>query len=473
MRSRAPTCCGSARSCGRSSRVPRATTGCSPCSSRRRGAEAYLELGALDTAAECLDAAQGAIVGLPFLEIDWRIECLRAEVARRRGEREEARLHLHRALHTRDLIARSLPARLRRTFLAHRRFARLAGLEKALRAPSPTPVTAPEIGDPGGLGIVAISQRMRVLVETILRLRDQDLPVLITGETGTGKELVARAIYRSSPRVAAPFLTLHAASLPAELFESELFGHEVGAFTGADEARPGLLEHVHGGTLFLDEVASLPLASQARLLRVVESGVVRRLGGLEPCRVDVRFIASTCEDLEKLIAEGAFRRDLYHRLAVVRIHVPPLRERSGDIRELARRLLEVHARRFKLSSSPPLTDASLELFEAHDWPGNVRELESVLVRLILAGTARGDQAAAIAALLPAARERALFDEGAIAGRKIHDLHRELDRVYLSRLFRDSNGDFDAMAGALGIKVSNLYHWLKRVGLDIRGLRRGQ
>jgi DNA-binding NtrC family response regulator len=204
----------------------------------------------------------------------------------------------------------------------------------------------------------------------------------------------------------------------------------------------------------------------------VESGLVRRLGGLEPRRVDVRLIASTCEDIEKRIAEGAFRRDLYHRLAVARIDVPPLRERTSDLPELARRLLDVHARRFKLPAPPPLADAALELLAGHDWPGNVRELESVLVRLLLAGTARGDQAGTVAALLPAARRPAVFDEGAIAGRKIRDLHRELDRVYLARLFRDSRGDLDAMAGTLGIKVSNLYHWLKRVGLDIRGLRRG-
>jgi DNA-binding NtrC family response regulator len=408
------------------------------------------------------------------LELDWRIEHLRASLERRRGHRDEARRLLHRALHTRDLIASFLPTRLRRRFLAQDRFRCLRDLEARLATVSPTPLRGGRRDELSQLGLVAHSQSMRAVCETVLRLRDQEIPVLITGETGAGKEVLARAIHRLSPRRNDRFQPLFLASVPVELFEAEVFGHEAGAFTGAEESRPGLLEHLAGGTLFLDEVSALAQEVQAKLLRAIESGAVRRVGALEARPIDVRFLAATSADLDAEVEKGAFRRDLYYRLAAVHIRVPPLRERREDIPELIAQLVEAHSRRLGVPavSLPP---ASFDALVAHDWPGNVRQLESVIVRMLVGrakpedvgsylDVARGGEAA------PAARQ--LFDAGLLRGRSLTELHRELDREYLAMLFQRTRGDLHAMASTLEIKLANLYHWLRRVGLDIRVLRRG-
>jgi two-component system nitrogen regulation response regulator GlnG len=221
---------------------------------------------------------------------------------------------------------------------------------------------------------------MRALVRAIGRLARAPLTVLITGETGTGKELVARALHRHSPRAAAPFVALNTAAIPAELLESELFGHEAGAFTGARERRIGRFEQAHGGTLFLDEIGDMPLPLQTRLLRVLAEGQFFRVGGRALIEVDVRVIAATHQELEARVAEGAFRADLLHRLDVVRLAVPPLRERSEDIPLLAQRFLDEAARQLEL---PPkrLAKTALEALVRHAWPGNVRELENLCWRL--------------------------------------------------------------------------------------------
>jgi DNA-binding NtrC family response regulator len=185
----------------------------------------------------------------------------------------------------------------------------------------------------------------------IERLRDKELPVLIRGETGTGKELVARAIHEAGPRCGGRFFALHCGSLPAELFESELFGHEAGAFTGAGESREGLLEHVSGGTLLLDEVCSLSLELQAKLIWLLDTKMVRRLGGLDERVVDVRFLAASSADIEAGITAGTFRADLYFRLRGVEIRLPPLRARKEDIPLLARHFLDAHARHYPESRS--------------------------------------------------------------------------------------------------------------------------
>ena len=221
---------------------------------------------------------------------------------------------------------------------------------------------------------------MRALFRAIGRLAQAPLSVLITGETGTGKELVARALHRESPRAARPFVALNTAAIPAELLESELFGHEAGAFTGAQKRLVGRFEQADGGTLFLDEIGDMPAALQTRLLRVLAEGEFFRVGGRELIRVDVRVIAATHQPLEALVAQGRFRADLLHRLDVVRLQLPPLRERREDIPLLAQRFLAAAARRLQL---PPkrLSKEALARLQAHAWPGNVRELENLCWRL--------------------------------------------------------------------------------------------
>ncbi len=221
---------------------------------------------------------------------------------------------------------------------------------------------------------------MRALFRAIGRLAQAPLSVLITGETGTGKELVANALHRESPRSNGPFVALNTAAIPAELLESELFGHEAGAFTGAQKRHIGRFEQADGGTLFLDEIGDMPASLQTRLLRVLAEGEFFRIGGRELIRVDVRVIAATHKDLEALVQQGRFRADLLHRLNVVRLQMPPLRERRSDIPLLADTFLHRAGR--KLGAGAKRFDpAALALLQALDWPGNVRELQNLCWRL--------------------------------------------------------------------------------------------
>ena len=228
--------------------------------------------------------------------------------------------------------------------------------------------------------LIGDTPAMLTLFRAIGRLAQAPLSVLITGETGTGKELVARALHRESPRAARPFVALNTAAIPAELLESELFGHEAGAFTGAQRRHVGRFEQAHGGSLFLDEIGDMPLPLQTRLLRVLAEGEFFRVGGRELIRVDVRVIAATHQDLDTLVAQGRFRADLLHRLDVVRLRLPPLRERRADVPQLAERFLASAAVRFA-APAKRLSKPALERLMAHDWPGNVRELENVCWRL--------------------------------------------------------------------------------------------
>ncbi|MGN7727198.1 nitrogen regulation protein NR(I) [Luteimonas sp. 22616] len=241
--------------------------------------------------------------------------------------------------------------------------------------------------DPGSDALIGDTPTMRQLFRAIGRLAQAPLSVLVTGETGTGKELVARALHRESPRARAPFVALNTAAIPAELLESELFGHEAGAFTGATRRHVGRFEQADGGTLFLDEIGDMPQPLQTRLLRVLAEGEFFRVGGRELIRVDVRVVAATHQDLEALVADGRFRADLLHRLDVVRLHLPPLRERREDVPKLAERFLLAAAEKF---DAPPkrFGKPALERLLGHDWPGNVRELENLCWRL--AALAPGD-----------------------------------------------------------------------------------
>ena len=242
-------------------------------------------------------------------------------------------------------------------------------------APEVAPVTG---GDSDAL--VGDAPEMRQLFRAIGRLAQAPVSVLVTGETGTGKELGARALHRESPRARKPFVALNTAAIPADLLESELFGHEAGAFTGASRRYIGRFEQADGGTLFLDEIGDMPASLQTRLLRVLAEDEFFRVGGRELIRVDVRVIAATHQDLERLVAEGRFRADLLHRLDVVRLRLPPLRERRDDVGQLAERFLQAAAARL---DAPPkrLGRAALQRLRAHAWPGNVRELQNLCWRL--------------------------------------------------------------------------------------------
>ena len=230
--------------------------------------------------------------------------------------------------------------------------------------------------------MIGASPGMRRVAELVRKVAPSDANVLIWGESGTGKELVARNIHRASHRADGPFVAINCGAIPAELLESELFGHAKGAFTGATHATEGLIREAHGGTLFLDEIAELPLALQVKLLRVLQDREVRPVGGKQVVQVDVRFVAATNRDLKELMEKGHFREDLFYRLNVINIHVPPLRERGEDVRRLAEHFVEVYGRKL----GKPIHGIGEDLgafLTSYRWPGNVRELENLIERAMI------------------------------------------------------------------------------------------
>ena len=231
---------------------------------------------------------------------------------------------------------------------------------------------------------LVVGAALEPVMEMLARVADAPVPILVCGETGVGKQVVAEAVHRMSTRASGPFVQLNAAAVPESLVESELFGHERGAFTGADQARAGLVEQADGGTLFLDEVGELPLPMQAKLLRVLEDRSITRLGGRGSGKVvDVRFVAATNRRLEDEVRAGRFRADLLYRLDAVRLEVPPLRQRVDEIPELARRFAEELSGQMGFGVVPRFTDAATRVLCAHRWPGNVRELRNVVQRTVL------------------------------------------------------------------------------------------
>jgi DNA-binding NtrC family response regulator len=231
-------------------------------------------------------------------------------------------------------------------------------------------------------GLIAQSRAMRDIFAVMQRVAPNSATVLISGESGTGKELVARAIHYASPRAAAPFLPINCGAIPQELFESELFGHVRGAFTGAIESRAGFFQTADGGTIFLDEISEMKLGLQVKLLRVLEDREVYMVGATRPVKVDIRIIATTNKDLMSLVKKGAFREDLYFRLLIITIAIPPLRRREEDILLLAHHFAVTSANEFG-KPIPRFTHKALEALKNYDWPGNVRELKNVVQRLVL------------------------------------------------------------------------------------------
>ncbi len=316
--------------------------------------------------------------------------------------------------------------------------------------------------------IVWASDVMRRVMAQVERVAASETRVCILGETGTGKELIARTLHERSPRAAGPFVTLNCAAVPAELIESELFGHEKGAFTGAAARHTGKFEQAHKGTLFLDEIGDMPLVMQAKLLRVLEEGEVERVGGDRAIAVDVRVIVATLRNLDELVRDGRFRQDLYHRIYVFPLLVPPLRERAQDIPSLvahfARQVAEQNG--WKEKRCTPEATAALQ---AYNWPGNVRELRNVVERLLLLSDNEVDLAAVQLALPAASRGArssvAMPPAGTLAER-VESFERE---TVLAELERHS-GRMTETAKALGLERSHLYKKCQQLGIDLRAMR---
>jgi transcriptional regulator with GAF, ATPase, and Fis domain len=280
------------------------------------------------------------------------------------------------------MTTEDLRARLTRLLAEARESGSLTELRPLLEAALAEALAdAPERKDgaiPMQYGMVGASPQMRVVYALLDKVVSSDVAVLIQGETGTGKELVARALHQYGPRKAKPFLAENCAAVPADLLESELFGHKKGSFTGAIADRAGHFASANGGTVFLDEIGDMPIAMQAKLLRVLQEGEVRPVGSNKVLHVDVRIVAATNKDLRAMCRNGTFREDLYFRLAVVTVELPPLRERKGDIAQLVRFLLEVVGK--EMGRSTTVTPAALALLDRWRWPGNVRELENEIRR---------------------------------------------------------------------------------------------
>ena len=306
--------------------------------------------------------------------------------------------------------------------------------------------------------IVGRSAAIQSLMESIQRAGPSAARVLIRGEHGTGKELVARALHASSPRQARPFVAVNCAAIPEELIESELFGHERGAFTGATQSRRGRFEEAHGGTLFLDEVGDLSLRAQTKLLRVLEAGELSRVGGDRAIRVDVRVIAATNRDLEARVQAEQFREDLYFRLAVIPITVPPLRERPEDVPLLVEHFaarLAPDTSRERGGRPRKFTSGALDLLRRHPFPGNVRELRNLVERLLIMTPDGSIGPEHVQAVLPATPGQ--------GPKRLGDAVQAFEKQQIEAALRDCGGSMTAAAARLGLERSHLYKKMRKLG----------
>lgn len=320
--------------------------------------------------------------------------------------------------------------------------------------------------------IVWSSPAMREVMSQVEHVAASETRVCVRGETGTGKELVTRTLHEKSPRHSGPFISLNCAAIPAELMESELFGHEKGSFTGAAARHIGKFEQAHRGTLFLDEIGDMPLTMQAKLLRVLEEGEIERVGGAKPFPVDVRVVVATHRNLEEQVRQGTFREDLYHRIFVFPIVLPPLRERHEDIPVLAAHftLQLAEQNHWKPKKFSPQAIAALERYP---WPGNVRELRNVIERVLLLASGESVDAATVERALPqsaaslAANSSSNFDSGiGTLGQRVEAFEREtlLAELKLNRHHMTNT------AKALGLERSHLYKKCQQLGIDLRAVR---
>jgi len=319
--------------------------------------------------------------------------------------------------------------------------------------------------------LVGTGPAMKKLLAQIERVAASETRVCILGETGTGKELVARAIHEKSPRHELPFITLNCAAVPAELIESELFGHEKGAFTGAAVKHLGKFEQADGGTLFLDEIGDMPVAMQAKLLRVLEEGEVERVGGDKPIKVNVRVVVATHRNLEELVKQNAFRRDLFHRIYVFPLLLPPLRERSEDFPDLvahfARQVAAQNGWKEKV-----FTDDAIAELRKYGWPGNVRELRNVVERLILLSAEETVTSAEVALVLPTSETQSSGGIAAVGGNgTLAERTEAFERETLLAEIRKHNFHMTNVARSLGLERSHLYKKCQQLGIDLQTLRR--
>jgi two-component system response regulator AtoC len=309
--------------------------------------------------------------------------------------------------------------------------------------------------------LVGTSAAMQAVYELVRRIAPTRSSVLITGETGTGKELVARAIHNLSPRRDGLFVPLNCAAIPGELLESELFGHTRGAFTGADAQRAGKFEVADSGTLFLDEVGDMSYPLQAKLLRVLQEGVIERIGSNKPIAVDVRVLSSTHRDLPARIRDGVFREDLYYRLNVFNIHLPPLRERREDLAPLAAHFLDRFAHDLG-RDTPSLTENALRVLQGHPWPGNVRELQNLMERVVVLATGPRVDASFFNVLPAAPAETAA--QMTNDGLALQPAVEELERKLILRALSAADDNKPEAARLLGVSERTLWYKLKRYGL---------
>ena len=307
--------------------------------------------------------------------------------------------------------------------------------------------------------IIGESPAMRQLFETVQQVAPSRATVLITGETGTGKELIAKAIHNLSPRKNGAFIAVHAAALPSTLLESELFGHEKGAFTGAVERRIGRFELADGGTLFLDEVSELEPSIQVKLLRVLEERAFERVGGAKTLQVDVRLVAATNKDLKKLVSEGKFRDDLFYRLSVVTIDLPPLRERRDDIPLLVKAFLDEFGRE-NSKQVRELTPEALNVLLAYDWPGNVRELRNAIEQMVVLARAERLTVRDMPAVIRGSADLTKINV-VRAGMTVEEAERQL----IVQALKETNGNRTKAAQKIGISRRTLHRKLKEFGLE--------
>lgn len=306
-------------------------------------------------------------------------------------------------------------------------------------------------------GMIGSSSKLFSVLKLASRVSDTDASVLVLGENGTGKELLARAIHENSRRVNKPFIAVNCGAIPSDLLESELFGYESGAFTGAVKSKPGRLEIADGGTIFLDEIGEMSVNLQAKLLRVIQTKEIERLGGIESKKIDVRFIAATNRDLNAMIADKAFREDLYYRLKVIEVVLPPLRERREDIEELSKHFLN----KFSNGNNPhQFSEEALFILERYDWPGNVRELENVVQRSVILSKEN--------VILPTDLPPEIFTEEfkdfeINTHKTLADAENDFRRMYLIKTIRKAGSKSDA-AKILGINRSHLHKLISQ--LDI-------
>jgi DNA-binding NtrC family response regulator len=315
--------------------------------------------------------------------------------------------------------------------------------------------------------IIWSSDAMRRVMSQVERVAAGESRVCILGETGTGKELIARAVHEGSARRGGPFITLNCAAVPGELIESELFGHEKGSFTGAASRHTGKFEQAHRGTLFLDEIGDMPAVMQAKLLRVLEEGEIERVGGSGTVRVDVRVVVATHRNLDELVRSGGFRQDLYHRIYVFPIMLPPLRERRGDIAVLveffSRRISETNGWKWKA-----LTAGAVEALERYPWPGNVRELRNAVERLLLLAEDEVGEALVREALPNYIATSAPSRSGPLAGR-VEAFERDLIVAELDR----ARHNMTEAARALGLERSHLYKKCSQLGINVKDMRKAE